>query len=162
MGSVSPPSTPNQSPKATYDPVSPSNAPGCGSTDNDNDIEGKLGVGTSDKTGDDLKEYKDLEVETPFLVPSKPIDIDGTKSSMRHKPRPPQRSDSETSSIHMEVDEVIGCADKTTGNTDIDSGIENMEVSCYILGYVDKIIDKVKVQVHVYIENLCLLRNVCG
>lgn len=39
------------------------------------------------------------------------------------------RSDSETSSIHMEVDEVSGCADKVAGNTDIDSGFENMEVS---------------------------------
>lgn len=29
----------------------------------------------------------------------------------------------------MEVDEVSGCADKMGGNTDIDSGFENMEVS---------------------------------
>lgn len=29
----------------------------------------------------------------------------------------------------MEVDDVSGCADKVAGNTDIDSGFENMEVS---------------------------------
>lgn len=65
--------------------------------------------------------------EGVFQVPSKPIDIN-LPSSSRHN-RPPQRSDSETSSIHMEVDEASGCADKAGANTDIDSGIENMEVS---------------------------------
>lgn len=58
-----------------------------------------------------------------FQVPSKPIDVPA--SSSRHNRQPPQRSDSETSSIHMEVDEASG---KTAANTDIDSGIENMEV----------------------------------
>lgn len=66
--------------------------------------------------------------EGVFQVPSKPIDM---PSSSRHNRQPPQRSDSETSSIHMEVDEASGTAEKTAGNTDIDSGIENMEVSAF-------------------------------
>lgn len=82
---------------------------------------------------------KESKLEAVFQVPSKPIDM---PSSSRHN-RPPQRSDSETSSIHMEVDEASGCADKAGGNTDIDSGIENMEVSfvlCFcgcVQGYWD-------------------------
>lgn len=67
--------------------------------------------------------------EGVFQVPSKPIDM---PSSSRHNRQPPQRSDSETSSIHMEVDETNGGAEKTAANTDIDSGIENMEVSSLI------------------------------
>lgn len=70
--------------------------------------------------------------EGVFQVPSKPIDV---PSSSRHNRQPPQRSDSETSSIHMEVDEVSGTAEKTAGNTDIDSGIENMEVSYDFFDY---------------------------
>lgn len=66
--------------------------------------------------------------EAVFQVPSKPIDV---PSSSKHNRQPPQRSDSETSSIHMEVDEASGTAEKTAGNTDIDSGIENMEVSVF-------------------------------
>ncbi|KAK9882976.1 hypothetical protein WA026_001192 [Henosepilachna vigintioctopunctata] len=62
-----------------------------------------------------------------FQVPSKPIDMPSS-SKVRSRP-PPQRSDSDTSSTHMEVDEVSGSADKIGGaNTDIDSGFENMEV----------------------------------
>lgn len=61
-----------------------------------------------------------------FQIPSKPIDV--PSCSRQNRPPPPQRSDSETSSIHMEVDEASGTAEKTAGNTDIDSGIENMEV----------------------------------
>ncbi|KAJ8923221.1 hypothetical protein NQ315_001776, partial [Exocentrus adspersus] len=63
-----------------------------------------------------------------FKEPSKPIDINMPSSSKSRSRAPPQRSDSETSSIHMEVDEVSGCADKVGANTDIDSGFENMEV----------------------------------
>lgn len=63
-----------------------------------------------------------------FKEPSKPIDIHMPSSSKGRSRAPPQRSDSETSSIHMEVDEVSGCADKIGANTDIDSGFENMEV----------------------------------
>ncbi|XP_060521992.1 ubiquitin conjugation factor E4 B [Cylas formicarius] len=62
-----------------------------------------------------------------FKEPTKPIDIQTPTSSKVRVRAPPQRSDSETSSIHMEVDEVSGCADKM-GGTDIDSGFENMEV----------------------------------
>lgn len=74
-----------------------------------------------------------IEQERPksdgiFKEPSKPIDIHMPSSSKGRSRAPPQRSDSETSSIHMEVDEVSGCADKVGANTDIDSGFENMEV----------------------------------
>ncbi|EFA08149.1 ubiquitin conjugation factor E4 B [Tribolium castaneum] len=65
------------------------------------------------------------DFEGVFQVPSKPIDMPSGSKSRRP---PPQRSDSETSSIHMEVDEASGCADKAGANTDIDSGFENMEV----------------------------------
>ncbi|CAH0564355.1 unnamed protein product [Brassicogethes aeneus] len=64
-----------------------------------------------------------------FKEPTKPIDINMPSSSKNRERRPPpQRSDSETSSTHMEVDEVGSCNDKTGANTDIDSGFENMEV----------------------------------
>ncbi|XP_018324068.1 ubiquitin conjugation factor E4 B isoform X2 [Agrilus planipennis] len=66
----------------------------------------------------------DQKFEGVFQIPSKPIDMPSSSKHARHLP---QRSDSETSSIHMEVDEASGCAEKG-GNTDIDSGIENMEV----------------------------------
>ncbi|KAK5641761.1 hypothetical protein RI129_010308 [Pyrocoelia pectoralis] len=62
-----------------------------------------------------------------FQMPTKPIDMPSSSTVREYRRHPPQRSDSETSSIHMEVDEAGGCADKTA-NTDIDSGIENMEV----------------------------------
>lgn len=65
-----------------------------------------------------------------FQVPSKPIDMPSSSKAREYHRSAPQRSDSETSSIHMEVDEASGCADKTA-NTDIDSGIENMEVIIY-------------------------------
>lgn len=72
-------------------------------------------------------QFEEKKFENVFQVPSKPIDINVPSSSKpREHPRAPQRSDSETSSIHMEVDEVS--AEKIGGNTDIDSGIENMEV----------------------------------
>lgn len=76
-----------------------------------------------------FQEKLETKLEGVFQVPSKPIDIN-LPSSSRHN-RPPQRSDSETSSIHMEVDEASGYGDKIGGNTDIDSGIENMEVSTH-------------------------------
>lgn len=68
--------------------------------------------------------------EGVFKEPTKPIDINMPSSSKgrERRPPPPQRSDSENSSTHMEVDEVGSCNDKTGGNTDIDSGFENMEV----------------------------------
>lgn len=83
----------------------------------------------------DEKLNKDNDVEQSendqkfqdFQIPSKPIDMPSGSTIREYRRNPPQRSDSETSSIHMEVDEVGGCADKTV-NTDIDSGIENMEV----------------------------------
>lgn len=87
-----------------------------------------------EKSEDDLKkdtvidtkeQFDEKKFENTFQVPSKPIDIN-VPSSSKCTPRPPQRSDSETSSTHMEVDEVS--AEKLGGNTDIDSGIENMEV----------------------------------
>ncbi|XP_022906656.1 ubiquitin conjugation factor E4 B [Onthophagus taurus] len=72
---------------------------------------------------------KESSEEHIFQVPSKPIDINAPSGSkQRSRPPPPQRSDSDTSSTHMEVDEVGGCGDKTVLNTDFDSGIENMEV----------------------------------
>lgn len=59
--------------------------------------------------------------EKPFVVP----DSFGASSSKTSKTGQ-TRSDSEASSIHMEVDE-HSCNEKGA-NTDIDSGIENMEV----------------------------------
>ncbi|KAK9693335.1 Ubiquitin elongating factor core [Popillia japonica] len=72
--------------------------------------------------------YDEQKFDNVFQIPSKPIDINVPSSSKHRSRQPPQRSDSETSSIHMEVDEVSGCMDKAGANTDIDSGIENMEV----------------------------------
>ncbi|CAG9857038.1 unnamed protein product [Phyllotreta striolata] len=63
-----------------------------------------------------------------FKEPSKPIDIHTPSSSKARSRAPPQRSDSETSSVHMEVDDNLSGADKISANTDIDSGFENMEV----------------------------------
>lgn len=78
-----------------------------------------------EKNGELKEQFDEKKYENTFQVPSKPIDINAPSSSTRG-PRPPQRSDSETSSTHMEVDEVS--TEKLGGNTDIDSGIENMEV----------------------------------
>ncbi|XP_074037947.1 ubiquitination factor E4B [Leptinotarsa decemlineata] len=72
-------------------------------------------------------DYENPTRET-FKKPSKPIDISMPSSSKTRFRAPLQRSDSETSSTHMEVDEVSGYADKVGANTDIDSGFENMEV----------------------------------
>ncbi|KAG5860813.1 hypothetical protein JTB14_026902 [Gonioctena quinquepunctata] len=69
-----------------------------------------------------------IKSEDIFKKPSEPIDINIPSSSKGRSRAPPQRSDSETSSTHMEVDEASGCADKIGANTDIDSGFENMEV----------------------------------
>lgn len=80
--------------------------------------------------GQERFEKSETKYENTFQVPSKPIDINVPSSSKRAS-RPPQRSDSETSSTHMEVDEVS--AEKLGGNTDIDSGIENMEVCTLFL-----------------------------
>ncbi|CAH1109977.1 unnamed protein product [Psylliodes chrysocephalus] len=78
---------------------------------------------TDSKTADLEKKTGDV-----FKEPSKPIDINMPSSSKGRSRAPPQRSDSETSSIHMEVDDNISGADKISANTDIDSGFENMEV----------------------------------
>ncbi|KAB0793378.1 hypothetical protein PPYR_12998 [Photinus pyralis] len=80
----------------------------------------------------DEKPNKDIneDVESGegrFQIPTKPIDMPSSSTARDYRRNPPQRSDSETSSTHMEVDEAGGCVDKTA-NTDIDSGIENMEV----------------------------------
>lgn len=83
----------------------------------------------AEKLSENADDKNESKLEGIFQVPSKPIDIN-MPSSSRHN-RPPQRSDSETSSIHMEVDEVSGLTEKAGGNTDIDSGIENMEVSFF-------------------------------
>lgn len=78
--------------------------------------------------GEKSESSEDQKFDNVFQIPSKPIDISVPSSSKHRSRQPPQRSDSETSSIHMEVDEVSGCIDKAGANTDIDSGIENMEV----------------------------------
>lgn len=71
-----------------------------------------------------------MEQGHTFQIPaSKPIDINVPGSSKMRTRASMQRSDSETSSVHMETDENTGTTDKgNNGNTDIDSGIENMEV----------------------------------
>jgi hypothetical protein len=118
--SVSPPITPiSQSPIGTSQTQSPPSTP----------IDDKCFAEVNKRANDDDKEatYEQAKCDGVFQVPSKPIDM---PSSSKNRTRaPPQRSDSETSSIHMEVDEVSGCADKAGANTDIDSGFENMEVS---------------------------------
>lgn len=69
-----------------------------------------------------------LVQECVFVVPDKPETSGASSSRMINVIRSGQtRSDSEASSIHMEVDETSQCTEKG-GNTDIDSGIENMEV----------------------------------
>lgn len=61
-----------------------------------------------------------------FQIPSKPIDMpSGGKNRNR---MPPQRSDSDTSSTHMDIDEGNGSLDKASLGNDIDSEFENMEV----------------------------------
>lgn len=64
--------------------------------------------------------------ECSFIVPEKPESSCASSSRVANVIRVQTRSDSEASS-HMEVDETSQCTEK--GNTDIDSGIENMEVS---------------------------------
>nr|CAH7740032.1 unnamed protein product [Callosobruchus chinensis] len=95
------------------------------------------GTPTEEKTfpegkyaGDNAIEGTKSTIRGVFKEPSAPIPIDMPSGSAKTRPRgPPQRSDSETSSIHMEVDETAcGSVDKLMGNTDIDSGFENMEV----------------------------------
>ncbi|CAG9829014.1 unnamed protein product [Diabrotica balteata] len=86
---------------------------------------------TDDAKPEPLQENKasDLAKKADvFKEPSKPIDINMPSSSKGRTRAPPQRSDSETSSIHMEVDDISVSADKISANTDIDSGFENMEV----------------------------------
>lgn len=61
-----------------------------------------------------------------FVVPDKPSASSSRAVSAIRAGQ--TRSDSEASSIHMEVDETSACTEKG-GNTDIDSGIENMEVT---------------------------------
>lgn len=78
--------------------------------------------------------------EGVFKEPSQPIDINRPSSSRSRAP--PQRSDSETSSTHMEVDDASGSADKQTVNTDIDSGFENMEVIFYSLIFCFRVLWK--------------------
>lgn len=84
--------------------------------------------------------YEEQNFDNVFQIPSKPIDISVPSSSKHRSRQPPQRSDSETSSIHMEVDEVSGCIDKAGANTDIDSGIENMEVRIALAQLVNLLI----------------------
>ncbi|KAF5288784.1 hypothetical protein FQA39_LY15275 [Lamprigera yunnana] len=81
----------------------------------------------TDENKDNTDNENTDNINEKFQIPSKPIDMPSGSAVREYRHNPPQRSDSETSSIHMEVDEVGGCTDKTA-NTDIDSGIENMEV----------------------------------
>lgn len=112
---MSPPITPiSQSPVNLNQNQSPPSTP----------IDDKCFSDIDKALNEDSKEEGGLE--GVFQMPSKPIDM--PSSSKVRSRAPPQRSDSETSSIHMEVDEVSVCADKTGANTDIDSGFENMEV----------------------------------
>lgn len=66
-------------------------------------------------------------VQDIFIAPEKPDSSGASSSKAVNQIRGQTRSDSEASSIHMEVDETSQCTEKG-GNTDIDSGIENMEV----------------------------------
>lgn len=71
----------------------------------------------------------EIGVGTVFQVPSLPIEVPSGSKCHPSSRGPPQRSDSETSSTHMEVDEVGSCGGDKTANMDFDSGIENMEVT---------------------------------
>lgn len=116
---MSPPVTPfSQSPNIASQPQSPPIFES--QTD---PMEGKSSVNKGDSVGG---QDSDAAPEGVFKEPSKPIDINRPSSSRSRAP--PQRSDSETSSTHMEVDDASGSVDKQTVNTDIDSGFENMEV----------------------------------
>lgn len=118
-GSVSPPVTPfSQSPNIASQSQSPPIFESQTAS-----LEGKS---TADKGENESEQPIEANKEGVFKEPSKPIDI--TRPSSSRSRAPPQRSDSETSSTHMEVDDASGSVDKQTGNTDIDSGIENMEV----------------------------------
>lgn len=111
------------------DTSSTSNNEKCSEVKKSNPETPKLEQSVTDDLVTDKAGLRDRP-EGVFQVPSKPIDINLPSSSQHN--RPPQRSDSETSSIHMEVDEASGYGDKAGANTDIDSGIENMEVG-YVL-----------------------------
>lgn len=125
--SVSPPLTPvSQSPlNNSARAQSPLQFEAAPKTPIDEKSEEILRKHVLEKNADLKEQFDEKNFENTFQVPSKPIDITVPSSSKRG-PRVPQRSDSETSSTHMEVDEVG--AEKLGGNTDIDSGIENMEV----------------------------------
>ncbi|KAF7278364.1 hypothetical protein GWI33_008496 [Rhynchophorus ferrugineus] len=132
--SISPPITPiSQSPMSTTQGQSP---PVFESQSSSLDNKFFSVVGSQDMRKDNKfsvengkdKDKSQMEGAGVFKEPSKPIDIQMPSSSKQRSRAPPVRSDSETSSIHMEVDEASGCADKMGGNTDIDSGFENMEV----------------------------------
>ncbi|CAH1129076.1 unnamed protein product [Ceutorhynchus assimilis] len=125
--SVSPLATPiSQSPMSTTQDQSPpifESQPGS--------LENKFFAptnGTVQAQKKDNSKGAEKVIEGVFKEPSKPIDIQMPSSSKQRSRAPPVRSDSETSSIHMEVDEASGSADKISANTDIDSGFENMEV----------------------------------
>lgn len=65
-----------------------------------------------------------------FVVPEKPGAAPSSSRAVINIRAGQTRSDSEASSIQMEVDENNSCNEKG-GNTDIDSGIENMEVMLF-------------------------------
>lgn len=72
------------------------------------------------------EQYVGMEQDGVFVVPEKPSATPSGSRAVSVVRVSQTRSDSEASS-HMEVDEPSGCTEKG-GNTDIDSGIENMEV----------------------------------
>ncbi|KAL1494534.1 hypothetical protein ABEB36_010117 [Hypothenemus hampei] len=126
--SISPPITPmSQSPMSTTQGQSPSGFESQASS-----LENKFfsaPIKKDDCSNAIVIDKEPSVSEGVFKEPSKPIDIQMPSSSKQRCRAPPVvRSDSETSSIHMEVDEASGCADKIGANTDIDSGFENMEV----------------------------------
>lgn len=118
-GSVSPPITPfSQSPNTPSQLQSPAIL-----ESQHEQLERKSPI---DKVEPECAQNLKASLEGVFKEPSQPIDINRPSSSRSRAP--PQRSDSETSSTHMEVDDASGSVDKQTVNTDIDSGFENMEV----------------------------------
>ncbi|XP_066259795.1 ubiquitin conjugation factor E4 B [Euwallacea similis] len=133
--SISPPITPiSQSPMSTTQGQSPSAFESQGNSLENKFFPSANGVGIEKSSSKSeinampVVEKEKAESHGVFKEPSKPIDIQLPSSSKQRSRAPPVRSDSETSSIHMEVDEASGCADKLGANTDIDSGFENMEV----------------------------------
>lgn len=129
---VSPPSTPapthNELATQPHSPETPV-TPGSDASDQATVSKTAKRSDVSESDGDTMPSSSKVETsaaEGAFAVPDRPME---SMSVMSVANVTQTRSDSDASSVQMEVDE-LSCAEKTV-NTDIDSGIENMEVSFF-------------------------------